>query len=328
MLRKLLTLTAAATATASFAFAQDAPSVTIEDVVAEVRIVSGDTLQAEVSNPLADHPIEIESRDGLLNITAPRIRSLRCRNEELTINGDVRVDRDELPVLTIQAPQPLDVRIEDSAVTGALGDVADLELEQSSCLDIQVGNVAGNADIAHSGSGDLAMGDIGGALEFNKSGSGDSTTGRVAGIADIALSGSGDFTLAGSESLDFRGSSSADVEIGETGDSLMRLSGSGDVAISDLSGDLDLATSGSGDLTIATINGDVRVQSSGSGDVTMGEGTIGTLELRKSGSGDFDAPIDVAAAEITATGSGDITLGSVTGRFEQRGNADVTVLSR
>jgi hypothetical protein len=119
----------------------------------------------------------------------------------------------------------------------------------------------------HSGSGDLHAGDITGKLSL-RLGSGDVHAHRV-GSVELGSTGSGDVTVRG-----------------VSGNVLARQSGSGDLTFSDVKGDVRVGSSGSGDIEFNNIDGSVNVGSTGSGDVRA-NGVGGNFTVGATGSGEI-----------------------------------------
>lgn len=118
----------------------------------------------------------------------------------------------------------------------------------------------------HAGSGDLKARDIAGALALQL-GSGDVDAQRV-GSVDLHSTGSGDVTVA-----DVRGDVHADR------------SGSGDLHFSNVRQSVWVGATGSGDVRVENIGGDVHVGSTGSGDI-IADRVDGNLQVDATGSGD------------------------------------------
>lgn len=91
------------------------------------------------------------------------------------------------------------------------------------------------------------------------------------------------------------------------------VSGSSDLEIERIEGDVALSLAGSGELDVKEIKGGkTNLQVTGSGDVDL-KGNADQLEVVVAGSGDVDADaLQVASANITVTGSGSLS-GRVTG---------------
>ena len=117
----------------------------------------------------------------------------------------------------------------------------------------------------HSGSGDLKARQITGALALEL-GSAD-VDAQAVGNVELRSTGSGDVTVS-----DVRG----EVRAGHTG--------SGDLHFSDVRGSVSLGSVGSGDLQVDNIGGNVRVDSIGSGDLVV-DNVTGNLQVGATGSG-------------------------------------------
>lgn len=118
----------------------------------------------------------------------------------------------------------------------------------------------------HAGSGDLQADEISGALALQVA-SGD-VEGRHVGSVALRSTGSGDVTVAG-----VRGDVHADH------------AGSGDLHFSNVEGGVWVGSVGSGDVRLENIGRDVQVGSIGSGDVVVND-VGGNLQVDAAGSGD------------------------------------------
>lgn len=118
------------------------------------------------------------------------------------------------------------------------------------------------------------------------SGSGDIDARTIAGAVDLRL-GSGDARLTDIGSLDLHGTGSGDVHVERVrGDVRAGHSGSGDLGFEGVGGSVDVAGTGSGDVSARNVRGNVRVGSTGSGDVFI-SGVGGSLTVGVTGSGDI-----------------------------------------
>lgn len=118
-----------------------------------------------------------------------------------------------------------------------------------------------------------------------------------------------------------------DGEIGNLASADIRIHGSADLKVGDISGPLDAAIHGSGDLSAggaSTINAEVH----GSGDMTLGA-SRGDAALRVHGSGDIKVREIAGRLEASIYGSGDINTGAVAGGADLsvHGSGDIDVAS-
>ncbi len=121
----------------------------------------------------------------------------------------------------------------------------------------------------------------------------------------------------------------------------------GKITIGDFSGDLEtnLVTadmkvvsisnvraqvSGSGDLHIDRVRGNVDLEITGSGDININGGEIDKLYARVTGSGDIVVDATVRDVSAFVTGSGDITVSRATGDVAKRvtGSGDIRINER
>lgn len=134
----------------------------------------------------------------------------------------------------------------------------------------------------NSGSGDVVAGSLA-SLDFH-SGSGDLKASQITGALALEL-GSSDVEAHGIGSVDLRGSGSGDVSVSDVrGEVRADRDGSGDLHFSDVRGNVSLGSIGSGDLRLDNIGGSVQVDSIGSGDVVVDDVT-GNLQIGATGSG-------------------------------------------
>ncbi len=135
----------------------------------------------------------------------------------------------------------------------------------------------------HSGSGDMQASGLA-SLDVD-TGSGDLIADDIAGALELQL-GSGDVRASRVGSVELHGTGSGDVHVdGVQGDVQADHSGSGDLYFSDVRGSVRVGSTGSGDVTFTHIGRDAEVGSTGSGDVTA-NGVGGSFTVRATGSGD------------------------------------------
>lgn len=172
--------------------------------------------------------------------------------------------------------------------------------------------------------GEAEIGDLGGDLKFEVSAV-DAQIGNVS-TAALHVSGSGDIHLgnvAGELIIEIAGSGS--VEAGNADSAEVSIAGSGDVSIGDVRRGLKAEIAGSGDIQVKSVNGPVSAELAGSGDVSIDAGRANPLSVEIIGSGDFDFGGEAVDPEISVMGSGSVTLGSYTGKLKSHGNPDLTI---
>jgi hypothetical protein len=142
-------------------------------------------------------------------------------------------------------------------------------------------------------------------------------------------SGSGDVVAEGLQALDFHSGSgdlqasdipgpltlqlaSGDVDAQRVGSVRLRATGSGDVSVSEVRGDVHADHSGSGDLHFSDVGGNVWVGSIGSGDLRL-ENIGGNVQVGGIGSGDVVVDDVGGDLEVGAAGSGDVSYHGVKG---------------
>jgi hypothetical protein len=171
----------------------------------------------------------------------------------------------------IRVPAAGKVTVAAGGVTGRIGDVAELDLEVGYCGDVAVGDVAGDARIAISGTGDVMAGAIGGALTASVNGVGDIGAGRVAQGLDAQINGVGDIEVAAVEGGDIdaaiHGAGDIAVLAGEAERLRATIHGVGDVSFRGVAFQVDSEIYGAGDIYVNEVQGGVNGQSMGAGRV-------------------------------------------------------------
>jgi len=150
-------------------------------------------------------------------------------------------------------------------------------------LKLQVRVPASLAISVDSGSGDVNASNLA-SLDFN-SGSGDLVADHITGLLALKL-GSADAQARQVGSVDLHETGSGDVRVdGVQGDVQADHSGSGDLTFSNVGGSVNVGATGSGDITLKNIGRDAKVGSTGSGDVNV-NGVGGNFSVGAAGSGD------------------------------------------
>lgn len=232
---------------------------------------------------------------------------LRLGSSDLDIQGVQGLNRIEVRGTACASDQSWlkDLQIN----TGRSGDQATVDAERHEGISTSVFNLFGSSyaymklqvrlPIAlavqiHSGSGDVDAKNLA-SLDFH-SGSGDLIADHVNGALELQLG-------------------SADARATDVGSVALNGTGSGDVHVNGVRGDVRADHSGSGDLDFSNVRGDVRVGSTGSGDVTMDD--IGRdAEVGSTGSGDVTANGVGGNFSVRSTGSGDIRYHGVKGKVD------------
>lgn len=157
-------------------------------------------------------------------------------------------------------------------------------------------------------------------------------------LAVSLRSGSGDVIAESLQSLDFHSGSgdlkasqiagalalqlgSADVEAHSVGSVELRSTGSGDVTVSDIRGDVRAGHVGSADLHFSDVQGNVFVGSVGSGNVRL-ENVGANIQVDRIGSGDLVINGVAGNLEVGANGSGDVTYHGVKGTVHVPSSGD------
>lgn len=148
-------------------------------------------------------------------------------------------------------------------------------------------------------------------------------------LAVAINNGSGDVVAETLQSLDFHSGSgdlkadridgalaldlgSADVEARDVGNVELRSTGSGDVNVSNVRGDVRAGQSGSGDLRFSDVRGSVSLGSIGSGDLRL-ENIGGNVQVDSIGSGDMVVDVVTGNLQVGSTGSGDVSYHGIKG---------------
>ena len=283
--------------------AQAAEAIEIRDFVGKLIFVPDEAaVSARLSDAVEGGPIVITANGAALRIDGPKelVRQVERQVQHGRI-GDRRNSKERFedflsnyPVLTLSLPSTVDLILRDSAVL-IDGEAADFDDVQIVDVPILYGAIGASrrADIHVSGRSDLEIGDVAERLKADVSGAGD-LVGEVVGDAILRISGSGDLTLS-----DVRGRLEA------------RISGAGDIEIDDVAGGADVHVSGSGDVSLDDITGAFRATVSGSGDVEA-DRIEGPVEIRISGSGDIEIDEgDASAFSVEASGSGNVHFGGI-----------------
>ena len=277
----------AALMTSAMVVPASATTVTIQDFVGKVTIVTGtDGLEVvrEGKKPIivGGSGDEIFIDGGL----SQKQRNKACAGGGLSWNldfggrkseGDTRLD--DYPDLIIRVPNGTDLNITQSSLH----------------LDSQV--ELNDADLDVGGCFDLAI--------------------TAVDTLRLEKSGSGDIDIGSAETLIIEKSGSGELEIDTTGTFDLNQSGSGDVDINGIDGPVNIEKSGSGEIDIGSLNGSMKVEKSGSGDINVDGGTIASLSVETSGSGDIDIDAAVDDAYVRASGSGDVYVKSISGRLDE-----------
>lgn len=283
---RMLTLLAGAAlgalALASPAAAQtyDADEIALHDLIGTVEIRTSDRSDVSVSISNAAEIVETPQvrldGDRLVVRGEGRIRNLGCRGGN---DRQVRVGRmgdwhdlEDYPLITIEAPADIAVRLEGGVVFGSAEDLGSARIDVDSCGDFELANIAGEAELHINGSGDLDVGDIGyGELVIN--GSGDMTAGASAGDLTLEINGSGDITAAsvnGELSVAIRGSGDITVQEGSADPFRASIYGSGDIRFEGVAIDPRITIFGSGDVWLGSMQGSLSSSGMGSGDIHVG----------------------------------------------------------
>jgi len=304
-MRKLISLAALTTALLSApAFADDAQTLSIKDFVGTVTITTGDSFG--VSGKKGD--ITEIRQDGLIIDGNTEIDNSRCKsmngNIELSFGGKSWFKRiggyknlDEYPNLDITVPEDTHLEIRDSVIFGTGEDFGSVDAEIKSCGDLEIGNVNGPLILDVSGSGDFKALNTGTA-NVRISGSGDVSLGDIE-TSVIKVSGSGDFDA---ESIE--------------GAAKVTSTGSGNIEIDTLLGDLVYEGRGSSNFDAQRVDGRISISATGSGDVEIEDGDAPTIMISSRGSSNIEFGGTAGDVTVVASGSGNVEIDNATGKRE------------
>jgi hypothetical protein len=172
--------------------------------------------------------------------------------------------------------------------------------------------------------GNAAVGDTYGPVQLESVAS-DSTIGKVSS-ADVSLSGSGKVAIAdvsGDLKLEIAGSGR--VTAGHAANVHAEIAGSGDTQLGSISNGLHVEIAGSGDFTAAKVNGPVDVEIAGSGNVKIADGVADPLHVDILGAGDLYFGGVAVNPSISAMGSGNVHIKSYRGNLSNDGMANVQI---
>ena len=212
-----------------------------------------------------------------------RIHNMNCNTRNgravLTING-TRYEAEDLPLISGSISSANGLRIINSELSGAIGNVGGVKMDISGCGDLVIGNIRQDLDASISGSGSLRTGDIGANAKIDISGSGDAEIRNIGNNLHLEVSGSGDFTA---------GNIGADAKIEATGSSEITIAAAREI---------DAEITGSGTLTINGGRSHLTADISGSGDI-IHKGTAISPVVEIAGSGDVKFSHIEGAARIS-----------------------------
>ncbi|MEM8770067.1 MAG: DUF2807 domain-containing protein [Pseudomonadota bacterium] len=152
----------------------------------------------------------------------------------------------------------------------------------------------------------LEAGDTNGAVEM-RDGHVDGVIGDIR-FGEIKIDGSGDLTVGDvSEALAISIHGSGDFLAGNASLLDADIHGSGDIKVSNIRGDASVRVHGSGDVKMDNVDGDVDVSVHGSGDISAGR-VSGGAALSTHGSGDIRLASVSGATNVSINGSGDTSI--------------------
>jgi hypothetical protein len=180
--------------------------------------------------------------------------------------------------VTVKVPAGMAIDIKESKSTdydiGAVGGILTLDLSGSG--DVSAAD-AKDPVVRLSGSGDAEFEKVSGKLEGRLSGSGDlSITRADVTSGELAASGSGDVAVEDGDfamlNVRLSGSSSVTLGDGKIGSLTLISSGSSEVRVGAVVADADLSASGSSDIALHEVTGQVKQAHHGSASIKVGDG--------------------------------------------------------
>jgi DUF4097 and DUF4098 domain-containing protein YvlB len=226
---------------------------------------------------------------GVAGLTRIEVRGTACASNPQWLN-DLRVDTS-----SSGSQATVTARTGDHGIT-----FEGLGFSRYAYIKLSVSVPAQLAVAIHSGSGDVTAESLE-SLDYH-SGSGDLKASQITGALALDLG-------------------SSDVEAHDVGKVDLRRTGSGDVTVSDVHGDVRAGASGSGDLHFSDVHGNVSSEAIGSGDLRV-ENIGGNVHVDSIGSGDLVVNGVTGDLEVGATGSGDVSYHGVKGAVHVSGRSD------
>jgi len=138
-------------------------------------------------------------------------------------------------------------------------------------------------DLRHCGK--VTLGNVAEEFALDNRGSADVQVGDTGQLV-ASLKGSGDLTGGDSVDVLIKSQGSADVDLGRIDGLELALHGSGDFSAQDVGSFVQLSSHGSGDIDLGNIDGNLSFTGHGSGDLEVGSVNGERLELESYGSGD------------------------------------------
>ncbi|HEX4740789.1 MAG TPA: DUF2807 domain-containing protein [Caulobacteraceae bacterium] len=207
-------------------------------------------------------PIRIRAAGGRIIITGDVSRRVRaCGQHGIDLWGRGDVAYDALPFVVVRTPLAVRVSAGD-AVFGVIGRSASVDFTNKGCGNWTIANTRGR-------------------LRLDQAGAGESRAGSA---------GSGDLSVAGS----------------------------GRIAVLSLGKGMMAVSSGSGDIAVDQASGTMDVRIAGTGDVTVAAGAVTHMEASIAGSGNIHMEGVAQSLNASVTGSGDVLVKHVTGPVTRR----------
>lgn len=325
-----------ASAAISPAFANE--TLLIENFIGTIKVETREGAPLRVTQSQNDKALRVYEQDGSLRldggIAKPNGEDCEGHYGRYNVSWFNKKEKsgqfggyanlDTFPIMTISAPDDVDVIIKNSIPFMTIGNMGALDVNLNYCGNLDIGDLSGNARVSIKGESDVTFGDIQN-LDLSIKGSGDVTAGN-ADVVTIDLKGSGDIDLKDITAADIKSVGSGDIEIEKIRGPLVYIShGSGDFEADDILEGVVFEGHGSGDFSADSVSGDVSIQSRGSSSVDIDDGRVGTLLVSTSGSGDVEIDAIAENAELFASGSCSIYVRRVKGNTSMRGSGSSNI---
>lgn len=257
----------------------DAREVQLRDVAAVVHVRTEDrddiALSVTARGPLAAPEVRLNGDRLVID------GGLRRQVRGCSMNGDSfevqiarrgRLAAGQLPVIELRVPRRV-VLGASGGVRLQIGPSESAELALDGCGDADVERIAGEADIAVSGSQDVRVYEAGEAA-VSIAGSGDVVLGVVRSGLTLSVAGSGDVVAAradGATNIAVQGSGDVLIRDGRATTLTIAIAGSGDVTHNGAAQRLDAVVLGSGDVRVRRVDGEINRRVIGGGEVVVGD---------------------------------------------------------
>jgi len=340
---------------ANTAYANNVPTLTIEQFIGTIDIRTGDYDKITVTET---DGVEVERSGTSVTIDGGQTtKNTKCKTTGSKVKIYVGKGRwnkrkakyknlDQYPQIKITAPENTHLIIDDVIIFGKTGNFGS-GIKLRSCGDVNFADFSGHLDLRIAGSGDVNIGRassgdiaIAGSGDFTAldmqtvtisvAGSGDVDIGNVSGSVSATIAGSGDTKINNiGGNLTYRGGGSGDLDLGDiSGNAEITIGGSGSVEIGRIDGGLSYTGGGSGGLSAHYVGGTkLSVRTGGSGTTDIQDGDVTELYIKTGGSGSVRYGGQSQSAEVSTRGSANITIRKPSGSLikEKRGSGKIRI---